>query len=99
MSTKYRAQILLEPEQHDALAKIAMQEQRSISDVMREIVNDWLSIRDHETKRQNELEALGALTRLRKKIEEEHGVYSGDLIEEMRTEGEEDLGRVWRGEA
>jgi Arc/MetJ-type ribon-helix-helix transcriptional regulator len=86
MSTKYRAQILLEAEQHEALAKIARQEQRSISDVMREIVKDWLNSKDRNTQRQRELGALEELTQLRKKIEKEHGVYQGDLIE----------GRAWR---
>jgi hypothetical protein len=32
MSTKYRAQILLESDQHKALAEIAQHENRSISD-------------------------------------------------------------------
>jgi Arc/MetJ-type ribon-helix-helix transcriptional regulator len=98
MSTKYRAQILLEPEQHEALVKIAQKEQRSISDVMREIVNDWLSRRDRKAQRRRELEALEELTQLRKKIEEDHGVYHGDLIEETRTGRDEDMSRVWRGE-
>ena len=39
---KYRAQILLEPEQHEALAQVAQQENRSISDLVREIVREWL---------------------------------------------------------
>ncbi|HKP51093.1 MAG TPA: ribbon-helix-helix protein, CopG family [Chloroflexia bacterium] len=34
----YRTQILLEPEQHKALAELAKREGRSISDVVREIL-------------------------------------------------------------
>ncbi len=60
--TKYRVQILLEPEQR-------------------------------------ELQALGGLTRLRLKIQEEHGINTGDLIEETRAERDKDMARVWRGEA
>lgn len=97
--TKYRAQILLEPEQHEALAQAARRENRSISDLVREIVSEWLAQHDRETKRQRELKALDELTRLRLKIQEEHGIYTGNLIEEVRAERDEDMDRVWRGEA
>lgn len=40
---KYRAQILLEPEQAKALAAIARQEGRSLSDLMRDIVAQYLA--------------------------------------------------------
>lgn len=99
MGTKYRAQILLEPEQHEALAEIAKQEQRSVSDVVREIVGAWLAAQDHAAQRQRQLQALEELTELRHQIQERHGVYAGDLVEEARAERDEDLGRVWRGEA
>jgi hypothetical protein len=39
MGTLYRAQILLEPEQHQALTQIAQNEGRSLSDLVREIVD------------------------------------------------------------
>ena len=99
MGTKYRAQILLEPEQHRALSEIAKQEQRSISDLVREIIADWLAAEDQEDQRQRQLQALEQLNELRHQIQERHGVYTGDLIEEGRAERDEDLGRVWRGEA
>jgi hypothetical protein len=99
MGTKYRAQILLEPEQHEALAEIAKQEQRSISDLVREIVAGWLAAEDQEAQRQRQLQALEELTKLRHEIQARHGVYTGDLVEEGRTERDEDLGRIWRGEA
>jgi len=97
--TKYRAQILLEPEQHEALAEVARRENRSISDLMREIVDAWLAAQDRETQRQRELQALEELTQLRLKIQEKHGVYAGDLMEEVRAERNADTERVWRGEA
>ena len=99
MSTKYRAQILLEPEQHEALANVARRENRSISDVVREILREWLDQQDHETQRQRELQALEELTQLRLKIQEKHGIYTGDLLEEARAERDADIERVWRGEA
>jgi Arc/MetJ-type ribon-helix-helix transcriptional regulator len=98
-NTKYRAQILLEPEQHDALAEMARQENRSISDVVREILREWLATRDRDARRQRELQALEGLTRLRLKIQEQHGVYTGDFLAEARAERDEDFERVWRGES
>lgn len=48
---KYRAQILLEYEQHASLAEIARRQGRSISEVTREIVAQYLTQMD-ETLRQ-----------------------------------------------
>jgi hypothetical protein len=42
---KHRAQILLEPTQHQALIEIARQEQRSISDIVRQIIAQHLEER------------------------------------------------------
>ena len=41
----YRTQILLEPEQHKILTEIARREKRSLSDVVREMVDDQLAKR------------------------------------------------------
>lgn len=41
----YRTQILLEPEQHKILTEIARQEKRSLSDVIREMVDKLVSER------------------------------------------------------
>ena len=44
------------------------------------------------------MQALEELTQLRLKIQEKHGVYAGDLIEEVRAERDAEIERVWRGE-
>jgi predicted DNA-binding protein len=41
----YRTQILLEPEQHKILTEIARQEKRSVSDVMREMIDKHIAER------------------------------------------------------
>ena len=97
--TKYRAQILLEPEQHNALAEVARRENRSISELMREIVDQWLSQQDEQRLWEQRMEALGRLSHIRERIQQEYGIYQGDLIEEARADQEEDFDRVWRGEA
>ena len=98
MSTLHRAQLLLEPEQHQALAEIAGQEGRSISDLVREIVRQHLAERDEQARKQSELQALEALVSIRKAVQEERGVYQGDFLAEVRAERDEDVERVWRGE-
>ena len=45
----YRTQILLEPEQHKILTEIARQEKRSVSDVVREMVDRQIARRKQMT--------------------------------------------------
>ena len=91
----YRAQILLEQQQHEMLAKIARREKRSISDVVREIVNEWLAAQTLESQKRLELDALEQLGQIRLRIQEQRGVYNGDLLAEARSEREQDIERVW----
>jgi len=95
---KYRAQILLDPEQHAALAEAARREERSISDLMREIVDHWLSQQDEQRLWEQRMQALERLNQIRERIQQENGVYHGDLLEEARAERDEDFDRIWRGE-
>ena len=98
MGNYYRAQILLEPEQHRTLAELAKREGRSISDLVRESVQVYLAERDRETQRERRMRALDALTEMRERIQAEHGVLSFDPVAEMREERDRDNDRVWRGE-
>lgn len=96
---KYRAQILLEPEQHEALSQIAEQEQRSISDVVREIVQEYLVRVDDAAIWQHRMQALEYLSQVREQAEKKYGVYQGNLVEETHAEQDEEDRRVWKGEA
>ena len=98
MSNYYRAQILLEPEQHRSLSEIAQREGRSISDLVRESVQVYLAERDRETQHERRMKALDALTEIRERIQAEHGILSADFVSEMREERDRDNERVWRGE-
>ena len=99
MSTLYRAQLLLESEQHQALAEIAEQEGRSISDLLREIVRQHLAERNRQTENLNALHAIERLTQIRAKVQKEHGMLRGDPLAEARAEWDEDIERIWRDEA
>jgi hypothetical protein len=98
MSTYYRAQILLEPEQHRTLSELAEREGRSISDLVRESVQVYLADREQDAQREREKEALDRLAELRERIRERHGTFDIDLIREARDERDRDNERVWRGE-
>lgn len=98
MSTYYRAQILLEPEQHRTLSEIAQREGRSISDLVRESVQVYLAERDQTIQRERRMKALDALDEIRERIQARHGVLSVDLVAEIREERDRDNERVWRGE-
>jgi len=88
MTTLYRAQILLEPEQHQALREIAHSDDRSVSEIVREIVRQYLEERGQEDRQQREMQAIEKLNQLRDQIREQHGVYRGNLLEEARAERE-----------
>ena len=97
MGQKHRTQILLEPEQHNALVEIAHQEERSISDLVRGIVSQYLKERARDTKRQRAVQSLQELTDLRERIAQRSGVYLGDVIAETRSERDEQMELVWSG--
>jgi hypothetical protein len=95
--SKYRAQILLEPEQHQALSEIAEQRQQSLSHVVREIVEDYLVEHNLDKQQQQEIQALKALADLRRKIQERRGLIAEDLLAEARQERSTELDQ--RGES
>jgi Arc/MetJ-type ribon-helix-helix transcriptional regulator len=99
MTQLYRAQILLEQTQHDSLRELATAEGRSVSDVVREAVTEYLVDHGKERQRQKALDALARLSELREELVAEYGIYEGDLLAEAREERDADMERVWRGEA
>ena len=98
MGTLYRAQILLESEQHETLKGIAERDGRSLSQVVREIVDLYLAEQERDVQRRQGLEAVRELARTREQLRERHGMYRGDPLAEVRAEREVDSERVWRGE-
>jgi hypothetical protein len=93
--TKYRAQILLEPEQHKALAAIATQRQESISHVVREIVQEYLVERDLDERQRQEIQAVQALAELRQTIQVEKGIIPEDFLTQARDERSTELRDSW----
>lgn len=58
MGKMHRAQILLDREQHQALAQIAQREGTSISEIVRTAVHQWLAERREDGLLRRRLEAL-----------------------------------------
>ena len=99
MSTPYRGQILLESEQHQALAQIAEQEGRTISDLVREIVEQHLAERRQQDQQATALQAIERLIQIRSTLEAEFGMVQTDPLAGVRAEWEKDVKRTWQGDA
>lgn len=91
MSERYhRAQILLEPEQHDRMRHIARREDRSISDVARQVIGIGLEVlaQDDEARLHRRRLALENLRAIREAARARYGTYEGDPVAEARSERE-----------
>ncbi len=99
MTTRmHRTQILLEPEQHHALAEIAWREKRSLSDVVREMLQAELEQRrqDATAVKKRRLEALEQIKNHRQAILDRRGgkpleIDVVDLINQIREERDGEL--------
>ena len=91
----YRAQILLEPEQHRRLVEIARKEGRSISEVTRRAIRaGLLAIQNQDEVWQKRMEASTALRQIR----EGSQPYSGDLVNEGWEKRDAETGNSWSGQ-
>ncbi|MFL7838234.1 MAG: CopG family transcriptional regulator [Candidatus Promineifilaceae bacterium] len=95
MNTLYRTQILLEPGQHKKLKEIAKIEGCSVSELMREMVRNYLEEQERDMAKQRELQALAKLVQMQNLLKERHGVYQRDLIAELRDERDDESEQVW----
>ena len=97
MSQKYRAQILLEVEQHQALLRIANNQGRSISDVAREAIDIGLRTWEQDTDAlwEQRMAALDRLHQIREAVRQSYGNYTGDLVSEARKERDRQNDIVW----
>ena len=99
MTQLYRTQVLLERQQHERLRQLAAAEGRSMSEVIREAVAEYLVDRGREWEKREALETLAKLSEFRERLVVEYGIFEGDLLAEAREERDQDMERVWRGEA
>jgi len=81
---QHRTQLLLEEDQYERLVVLAKTQKRSVSDVVRELVDRGLEEKAEATHRK--LQALDRLAELGQRIEERGGVSPEDLIPRLREE-------------
>ncbi len=98
MAPYCRAQVLLEPEQRERLREIAHREERSVSDVVRTILDAGLKALAEENADQRRADRLAALDRLAAMRRSKPYAYHGDLLAEVRAERDADFERIWNGE-
>lgn len=92
----YRTQVLLEREQHEELQVLAATEGRSMSELIREAVAEYLAEWDEERTRQSQEKVLEKLMRLREAIRAESGEFPEALILNDRAERADELGQgIW----
>jgi len=95
--------LVLEPEQYDTLLQLATQKHQTVSEVAVEVVRlglETLKQKDttsHVRDRQPQ-KALECLNSLRAEIQQTHGIYSGDLVAEIRSERQEQIEKIITGE-
>lgn len=92
----HRTQLLLRPDQHEALIEITRRENRSISDVVREMIGQQLDSRARARSAtvERQLEALERIRQHREEILAERGgkpieIDIADMINQMRDEQDE----------
>jgi hypothetical protein len=89
----YRAQILLDPQQHRRLEAIARRDGKSISAVTRQVIDVGLEHIENETELWSKRALL--LSNLRLLRERQTFTYTGDLVNEVRQEREDERNRLW----
>lgn len=97
MSQLYRTQVLLERKQHEALQTLAAAEGRSMSEIIREAVAEYLVEQDKEQQGQAWEKALEEFAKIREEIQEKFGVLPDDFFLRDREEREEELWRRTTG--
>lgn len=95
----HRTQVLLEPQQHQELTRIAAREDRSLSDLLREIVRSELERRrsDEERLKQERREAIEQIRQMRREMFAQMPADAPPLdVEEMiRQSREERADEIW----
>ena len=89
--------VLLLPEQYNTIAELANTQDRTISEVVRDIIR--LGLETLERENANHQETLERLNQRRLEYHRLNGTYPGDPIAEVRAERERQIETVIKGEA
>lgn len=89
-----RNQLILDNVHDRRLREIARREGKSISEVVRQILDEYFAEKDRQA-REEALRALEGLDKIREATAR-YGVYEGDLINEAREERDRETEDVWK---
>lgn len=89
-------QVLLDSQQYETIAQLASLQNRTISDVVQQVVR--LGLEALQEQKQQRQEALNCLESLRQEIYQTHGMYPGDIVAEIRAQREKDIEQMLKGE-
>lgn len=89
-----RNQLILDENNDQRLRKLAHQEGKSISEIVRQILDEYFAERERN-QRERSLQALRKLDQIREQTAR-HGVYEGDPVNEARDERDAEIEDVWR---
>ena len=90
-----RTQLLLEDDQNLRLREMASRQGKSISEVLRQILNEYFSKLDREAQ-EEALKALAELDQIRERNVAEYGIYEGNPVDEARQERERQMEDTWK---
>jgi len=89
-----RNQLILDNAHDRRLREIAYREGKSISEVVRKILDEYFAEKDRKA-REDALQALDGLDRICEATAR-YGVYEGDLVNEAREERMREMEDVWK---
>lgn len=96
MTSLHRTQLFLEQRQYDELARLAERGRRSISQVVREIVDAGLA--EHRRSADEKRRVLQEVGARRRDLESRHGRYPGNPVADARADRERQMEAVLVGE-
>lgn len=91
----HRTQLLLDDAQNRRLREMAARKGKSISEVLRQILAEYFAWKEQEEK-QEALQALRELDRLREGLATRYGIYEGEPVQEIREEREHQIEDTWK---
>ncbi len=87
----HRAQLLLDEDQHAKLEELARESGRSMSEVVRQIMDEHIARLSADKATQDALTALDELAQMRRAIERRHGTLQESLLDSLREERDSEL--------
>ncbi len=87
----YRTQLLLEEGQHAELERLARESGRSMSELVRDVLDDYLIRTSEDESTRRSLAAIDGLAAMRERIQLQHGGLSPAMLDELREERDAEL--------